>query len=135
VNGGIQVYTTQQGFSNYVWTISQGGTIVSGQGTYQIEVDWLQGGNRNVTANYETQYGCTADTPATFNVNVMGLPGNAGPVQGDHDICTEEISVHGENICGAGQSSPPFNVHVTPIPNDGKFTASITVPDQKSFGY
>jgi trimeric autotransporter adhesin len=163
VNGGLQVYTTQTGFSNYAWTVSQGGTIVSGQGTYQVEVDWTQPGNRSVSVNYETAYGCAAASPATFAVNVMGLPGNAGPIQGPHDLCagaTEvgyntppiqnvvdyiwtlpagativdgantnhikvnfaldaesgQISVYGQNLCGTGQASPPFDVTVNPIP-------------------
>jgi hypothetical protein len=163
VNGGIQVYTTQTGYFNYVWTISQGGTIVSGQGTYQVEVDWLQAGDRSISVNYETNYGCDAANPSTFAVEVWGLPGNAGPVEGPADLCagesyvsydtppipnadtyvwtlpagativegentnhikvdfalnaeSGEISVYGESVCGAGQVSPPFNVHVFPIP-------------------
>jgi hypothetical protein len=163
VNGGLQVYTTEAGFSNYVWTISQGGTIVNGQGTYQVEVDWLQPGNRNISVNYDNSYGCDAANPATFAVEVKGLPGNAGPVDGPLDVCagtqaveydtppipnadnyiwtlpagativegeftssikvdfaldaeSGDISVYGENLCGSGQSSPPYDVTVNPIP-------------------
>lgn len=163
VNGGWQVYTTETGYYDYIWTISQGGTIISGQGTYQIEVDWLQGGNKTVSVNYETANGCDDPTPPVFYVDVMGLPGNAGPIFGSHDVCAGEmaveyntppiqntvnyiwtlpagativdgantnhikvdfalnaqsgaVSVHGENLCGTGQESQPYQVNVTPIP-------------------
>jgi hypothetical protein len=163
LNTGLHVYTTQTGYSNYVWTVTSGGAIVSGQGTYQIEVNWTTPGSQTVSVNYANSYGCSASTPATFAVTVMGLPGNAGPVMGTQDLCagtmyvsydtppiqnadnyiwtlpygativegentrhikvdfaldaeSGAITVYGENICGAGQSSQPFEVNVTPIP-------------------
>jgi hypothetical protein len=102
-NSGWYVYTTQQGFSNYVWNISNGGSIVSGQGTNQIEVNWTSPGARWVSVNYENTYGCAADQPVTFAVTVMGAPGNAGQVQGHHNVCEGEtgVSYHVNNIQGA----------------------------------
>jgi len=163
VNSGWYVYTTQQGYSNYVWTVSQGGAIVSGQGTYQIEVNWTSPGSKTVTVNYANEFGCSANSPASFAVTVLGLPGNAGPVTGTHELCagttyvsyntppiqnaenyiwmlppgasivdgnntnhikvdfatdaqSGNIMVYGENLCGAGQSSPPFQLTVNPVP-------------------
>jgi hypothetical protein len=92
-NSGYFVYTTQQGYSNYVWTVTSGGTIVSGQGTYQVEVNWTSGGAQSVSVNYANEYGCSASTPTSFGVTVMAVPGNAGPVQGPHDVCAGETNV------------------------------------------
>jgi hypothetical protein len=163
VNSGWYVYTTQQGYNSYVWTVSQGGAIVSGQGTYQIEVNWTSPGSKTVTVNYANEYGCSANSPASFAVTVLGMPGNAGPVNGTHELCagttyvsyntppiqnaenyiwmlppgasivegnntnhikvdfatdaqSGNILVYGENLCGAGQSSQPFQLTVNPVP-------------------
>jgi hypothetical protein len=172
VNSGWHVYTTQQGFSNYVWTVTSGGTIVSGQGTYQIEVNWTGAGAQSVSVNYANTYGCSASTPTSFGVTVMGLPGNAGSITGTHELCagtmgvtysvnaipntvnyvwtlpagatiidgantnsikvdfaldaiSGDIRVQGENLCGTGQMSPPYDVTVNPIPA----TPVVTVDD------
>jgi len=87
VNSGLHVYTTETGFSDYVWTVTSGGTIINGQGTYQIEVNWTVGGAQTVTVNYENAYGCSATSPATYAVTVMPLPGAAGPITGTPEIC------------------------------------------------
>lgn len=163
VNDGWHVYTTETGYNNYNWTVSQGGTIISGQGTYQIEVSWTNPGNKTVTVNYETAYGCPAATPASFAVNVMPVPPSPGPIQGTHELCagtagvsysvnsipnvvyylwdlpegativsgentnniivdfaldaqSGEIRVQAQNLCGTGPWGPPFHVTVNPIP-------------------
>ncbi len=163
VSQELHVYTTQSGYNNYVWTVTSGGTITSGQGTYQIEVDWHAAGNQTVTVNYTNASGCSAMTPGTFAVTVNPLPGTPDPITGAHDVCAGEehvtysvteipdalnyiwtlpegatiingdstniievnfstsavsgnISVHGENLCGAGPSSPLYAVSVHPIP-------------------
>jgi hypothetical protein len=92
-NDGLHVYTTQSGNSNYVWTVSSGGTIVTGQGTYQIEVSWTSPGNKTVTVNYANASGCSASTPATFAVEVMGLPGPAGSISGTPELCAGTTNV------------------------------------------
>lgn len=159
----LHVYTTQMGYSGYIWTVSTGGTIVSGQGTYQIEVNWTGTGTKTVTVNYANSYGCYATVPASFLVEVMPLPGPAGSITGPNDVCDGDmgvvysvnaitdavnyfwtlpagativegantnsikvdfapgassgnISVYGDNVCGAGPTSTPFNVNVNPIP-------------------
>ncbi|MEQ9425068.1 MAG: Ig-like domain-containing protein, partial [Cyclobacteriaceae bacterium] len=56
------VYTTQSGQSNYVWTVSSGGTITAGgTGTdNSVTVTWNTAGSRSVSVNYEDSNGCTA---------------------------------------------------------------------------
>jgi hypothetical protein len=92
-NSGYYLYTTEQGFSNYVWSLSGGGNIVSGQGTYQIEVNWNMPGNRTVSVNYENASGCAATAPATFAVTVLGRPGFAGWINGTEELCAGTTGV------------------------------------------
>ncbi len=80
-------YTTETGFTNYTWSVSAGGTINSGQGTYQIGVTWNAGGAQTVTVNYTNTYGCSAPTPTTFPVTVNPLPGPAGSITGTSEVC------------------------------------------------
>jgi len=162
-NSGLYVYTTQMDYNNYVWTVPSGGTIVSGQGTYQIEVNWNEGGNHNVMVNYQNASNCFASEPFVFGVTILQVPGVAGEISGTSELCAgarsvnysvapisdaleyiwdlpagaiivsgeftnsikvdfEEdaisgtIIVHGENNCGEGISSPPFEVMVNPLP-------------------
>ncbi len=93
VNSGLHVYTTQSGYFDYTWTVTAGGTIVSGQGTYQIEVNWTAPGNKTVSVNYETNYGCPAPAPATFAVEVLPAPVAAGPITGTDEVCAGETGV------------------------------------------
>jgi hypothetical protein len=86
-NQNLYVYTTQDGFSDYFWEVTSGGTIVSGQGTYQVEISWAQAGDQNLSVNYLNAYGCTAPEPATFEVTVLTVPANTGEISGTHELC------------------------------------------------
>jgi trimeric autotransporter adhesin len=127
VNSGLYVYTTETGFTNYDWSVSNGGQIVTGQGTYQIEVNWTNPGSKTVSVNYENSYGCDAAEPATFQVTVMRHPGPTGPIDGTDELCAGTQYV---------------NYSISPIPNtdsyiwtlpsgativEGEFTNSIFV--------
>jgi len=68
------IYTTQPGFSNYVWNISYGGIITSGANTNQVTVDWLTAGIRNISVNYSNALGCAAVVPANLTVTVNSTP-------------------------------------------------------------
>jgi len=94
VNSGLHVYTSEGGFSDYVWAVTSGGTIVSGQGTYQIEVDWHSDGSQTVSVNYSNSFGCTASSSATFAVTVMPLPGDAGTITGTSELCAGTQAVN-----------------------------------------
>jgi hypothetical protein len=74
INSTNNVYTTQPGMNAYVWTVSAGGTITSGSGSSSITVTWSTLGAKTVTVNYTNTNGCTATTPATYNVNVSSRP-------------------------------------------------------------
>jgi hypothetical protein len=81
------VYTTEMGLDLYTWTVSNGGIIASGQGTYQIEVNWNVAGNQTVTVDYEYANGCSPLTAGSLAVEVIALPGAAGPVTGTQELC------------------------------------------------
>jgi len=74
VNSTGKVYTTQSGMSNYIWTISGGGTITAGLGTNSITVSWNATGAQNVSVNYNTAAGCPALSATIYNVTVNPLP-------------------------------------------------------------
>ncbi len=86
-------YTTEAGFTNYIWTTSAGGTITGGQGTNMIDVTWNAGGAQTVSVNYTNTYGCTATTPVTYSVNPEPVPGDAGDITGTSDVCAGSTGV------------------------------------------
>jgi hypothetical protein len=163
INTTGNVYTTEEGFTNYLWTITSGGIITAGQGTYQVEVTWTGTGNQSLTVTYSTENGCYPAAPASYAVNIMPAAGAAGAITGTPELCagsemigysiapvpnalnyfwtlpagatiTEgentnsikvnfalnaisgDITVYAVNVCGAGPSSPAYEVTVNPIP-------------------
>jgi hypothetical protein len=163
VNSGASTYTTQSGFTNYVWTVSSGGTINSGQGTSILSVTWNTAGTQTVGVNYTNALGCAGFNPGSYNVTVNPVPGAAGSITGTSAVCagatgiaysvgsitnatayvwtlpagatntngnltstisvdfannavSGPITVYGNNVCGNGAVSAPFDVTVTPLP-------------------
>ncbi|PXY44562.1 T9SS sorting signal type C domain-containing protein [Flavobacterium hydrophilum] len=85
-------YTTQQGQSNYVWTVSgvpdtDYRLIARGTSTnHDIVIEWLTGGSKTVTVNYNNSNGCNAVSPATYTTNVVVV--DKGQVNGGReDLC------------------------------------------------
>jgi phosphodiesterase/alkaline phosphatase D-like protein len=76
INVAGNVYSTQAGMSNYVWTVSAGGSITAG-GTISsntVTVTWISTGAKTITVNYNNAAGCPALTPTVYNVTVYALP-------------------------------------------------------------
>jgi len=76
--------------TSYNWTVPAGATIMSGQGTLSITVDFdgsYAGGNISVTATN------TCGTGAARNMNVTGAPGLPGIISGDITICPGQSGV------------------------------------------
>ncbi|QSE96723.1 PKD-like domain-containing protein [Fulvivirga lutea] len=75
-DGNVAVYTTQAGQSNYVWSVSAGGTITSGgTGTDNTAtVTWSTVGAQSVSVNYDNASGCDALSATTYNVTVNPNP-------------------------------------------------------------
>jgi hypothetical protein len=73
LNSENNIYTTESGMDNYIWSI-YGGTITSGgMGLRSATVLWNSSGNRQISVNYENN-GCKAVNPYVFNVLVNTLP-------------------------------------------------------------
>ncbi len=81
------VYTTEAGMSNYVWTISAGGTITAGGGSTNntVTVVWNTAGPQTVSVNYQNLGGCSAASATLFNVTVGVLP--VPTITGPSPIC------------------------------------------------
>ena len=76
LNSTGNVYSTDAGMSNYIWTVSAGGTITNGGGAANdfVEVSWNTTGPQTVTVSYTDASGCTAATPSILPVTVVPLP-------------------------------------------------------------
>jgi hypothetical protein len=70
------IYQTDAGKTNYVWTVSTGGQVTSGGSASDttVTVTWVTPGNQSVTVNYTDQNGCSAVAAKVYNVVVTPLP-------------------------------------------------------------
>ena len=78
--------TTQNATSIFNWTISSGGTIISGQGTNQIAIDWsaIPGGPHTITVVETDVNGCLGN-PVIVDVTIAdAATANAGI---DDNVC------------------------------------------------
>ena len=76
VGSSGNLYRTESGMINYIWTISDGGTIDSGQGTNEISVTWTSTtGPKWVRVTYsDITTGCSPLEPTQLDVTVNPLP-------------------------------------------------------------
>ena len=78
-NSAGNLYTTEAGMSNYVWTVSSGGIPTAGGTGYDyVTVTWNNAGAQSVSVNYTDGNGCTAASPTVLNFTVLG-PTITGP--------------------------------------------------------
>jgi len=78
LNSTGNVYTTESGMTNYVWTIT-GGNITFGAGTNSITVTWTNVGAQTLTVTYTNTNGCNPLVPTSYTVTVNPLP-NTSPI-------------------------------------------------------
>lgn len=97
------IYYTESGMSGYVWTVSPGGTIASGQGTSTLNVTWTQPGTQTVSVNYANVSGCPALLPFTYTLFVNQAPDGAGAVAGTSAVCagTSDVAYSTTPVAGA----------------------------------
>ncbi|MCX6269881.1 MAG: hypothetical protein NTU44_01435 [Bacteroidetes bacterium] len=67
------VYSTDAGMTNYVWSIA-GGVITSGGTTETPTVSWNGTGPYSISVNYNDANGCTAALSVNLPVTVNSLP-------------------------------------------------------------
>jgi hypothetical protein len=80
--GNFGIYVTEQGMSNYVWSVD-GGSISGANNTYQITVSWSTPGTKTITVQYDEWNG----VPGTKSVEVFypEIVGTIGNVEACHD--------------------------------------------------
>lgn len=98
--GAIYWVDTIAGATAYTWTVT-GGTIVSGQGSDSIVVDWGPGPMGDVSVITTSQFGCD-DGPINLTVFITVVPADAGP---DSILCVGDTVVLGGLPTGPPGSS------------------------------
>jgi len=114
---GGNVYTTETGMTNYVWSVT-GGTITAGSGTNEITVTWNNSGIQNVMVNYENSNGCSAVSPVAYPVTVLALP--VPTISGANVVC--ESSAYFDYTTEPGMTNYLWDM----TPNSGTITQSTT---------
>lgn len=93
VNSGNYTYSSETGMTSYLWTLTPGGVLVSGQGTNTIMVAWTSAGSNNVSLSYTDQHGCNPPAPASLPVTVQPLPAPSGTISGPSEVCDQTTGV------------------------------------------
>jgi hypothetical protein len=117
VNTGYVTYTTESSYINYFWTISSGGTIVTGNYTNIVQVTWNTSGNQWIAVIYSNG-GCTPPEPTQYGVLVKSPPGAAGAITGVNAVC-------------GGDQDVPYSVD----PIDNALTYIWTLPQGASIAF
>jgi len=124
INSGAISYSTEPGMTNYLWTISTGGTIIGGAGTNQVQVIWNMAGLQTLSATYTGNGGCLPLSPALLNVIVNPFPQVATSVTGPTVVCGGSRGV-------AYQTSPIANAqtYIWTLPAGASFASGAGTPD------
>ena len=87
LNSTGNIYITEAGNSNYIWSVSAGGTITAGGGITNntVTVTWNTVGAQSVSVSYTNAFGCTTVTPTVYNVTVNALP--SPTIAGPASVC------------------------------------------------
>jgi uncharacterized protein (TIGR02145 family) len=107
------VYGTSSGMSGYIWTVSPGGSIVSGGGTNSISVNWTTIGAQTISVKYTDTFGCTAALPTVFDVNVSLLP--IPGLVGMNNVCIGSSTIY--------SSDPGMSSYIWIVSAGGSITA------------
>ncbi|MEI7897929.1 MAG: hypothetical protein WCJ26_12900, partial [bacterium] len=109
-------YSTESGMSGYSWSVSAGGTIISGATTNSIGILWSSTGTKTITVNYTDANGCTAPVPTGFTVNVNTLP--VPTITGPNSMCT--------GIPATYTTETGMQSYIWPVSSGGTITAGGT---------
>jgi len=80
------VYTTESGMTNYVWTISSGGKITSGADSNSITTSWNTSESQSVGVTYMNTDACVS-SKTIYDITLKPLPGTISSIYGNADIC------------------------------------------------
>ncbi len=100
---GQQTYSigSVSGATSYQWTVSGGGSIVSGGTSTSATINWTTAGGP-YTVSVVAQNVCGNSTAQTVQVNVQpGAPSTPGPITGGNNICLSNQSYSIQSVSGA----------------------------------
>ena len=120
-------YYTESGMTGYVWTVSSGGSIYSGQGTYHLRVIWNTAGMQSLGVNYYNSAGCTLPAPYTATIFVNPLPDAAGTITGTGTVCAGQQGVAYSTTSVQNATSYTWYLPAGATIATGAGTTSITV--------
>ncbi len=121
------MYYTEAGMNNYVWTVSSGGTIAAGQGTSVLNVTWNQQGVQYVTVTYTNSFGCAAVAPTMTTQFVNAPPSAAASITGTTPVCAGTSAVAFSSTPVSGAETYTWTVPAGATIASGAGTTSITV--------
>ncbi len=122
--GSNGIYTVKNNQDTYNWTVSGGGTILSGNGTPSITVSWTTPGNYTVTMNGTT--GACNNTPAVINVQVLA-PQPATVSISPTGVCAGQAVLLTANTTTGG-SAPTYQWFINGNPVSGATSSTFTTP-------
>lgn len=99
---GVLYHTTGLTGSGFTWTVS-GGSIVSGQGSDTIRIDWGSSGSASINYQEISFFGCIGDPVDTsLTIQLTPLPSLAGI---DTILCTQQLDSLPYVVAGFSGSS------------------------------
>ena len=119
------VYTTQSGMTNYLWTVSSGGQITAGGTTTSnsVTVKWNTAGAQSVGVNYTNAGNCSASAPTSYPVTVNATP--VPTITGSGSMCVN--SGYYIYTTEAGMTAYTWTVSSGGTINYGSNTDQVTV--------
>ncbi|MEI7492495.1 MAG: kelch repeat-containing protein [Bacteroidota bacterium] len=122
-NSSGEIYSTESGMSNYLWTVSPGGTIISGHTSDSVTVSWGNTGTGTLSVTYTSLMGCNPLLPAfkTITVNPRPVPS----ISGNNIVCIN--SGPKAYFTEANQQNYTWNISPGDTILTGSGTSSVTV--------
>ena len=119
-NSKGNVYSTLAGMSNYRWTVSSGGVVISGgtSTSNSVTIDWKDSDSQTVSVNYN-QSGCDALIPSVLHIKVNPLP---VAITGDAVTICSGVPVQ---IGGASKEGNSYNW----VSEPAGFTSIVSAPN------
>ena len=101
------VYTTQAGMTNYVWSVLAGGVITAGATATDntVTVTWITAGAQTVSVNYTNSNGCSANSATIYNVSINALP------TADFNMVADSVVLHHYFVVNNATGAQPLSYY------------------------
>ena len=122
------VYSTQTGMTGYLWTVSPGGTITGGggPGNNSVTIAWNIAGAQSVGVNYTAPTGCTAVSPAVYNVSVTPPPTASITSNGPTNFCAGNTVILTANLSNSYLWSIGATTQSITVSSSGSYSVTVT---------